>query len=141
VKVLGNDGPDLRLEAAGDSGGAGIMGDSIPDAGANLTATVLNLAPEESTHALWLVRDNVEIESVDVDPPGIEHVFRAGTPGHWRVQLRRPDGTIVALTSTVTVPEPAGAGAAALLTLGAVRLAAASARGGRRRAASARGDG
>ena len=123
VKVLGNDGPDLRLEAAGDAGGTGIMGDAIPDAAANLTATVLNLGPTESTHALWLVRDNVEIESVDVDPPGLEHVFRAGTPGHYRVQLRRPDGTIVALTSAVTVPEPApAAGAApALVALAALR--------------------
>jgi propanol-preferring alcohol dehydrogenase len=123
VKVLGNAGPDLRLEVAGDSGGSGIMGDAIPDLGADLTATVLNLDVAESTHTLSLVRDNVELESVDVDPPGIEHVFRAGTPGHYRVQLRRPDGTIVALTSAVTVPEPAplAGGALALVALAARR--------------------
>ena len=44
VKLFGNDGPDLRLEAAGDEGGFGIMGDVLPDSAATLTATAMAMA-------------------------------------------------------------------------------------------------
>jgi hypothetical protein len=125
VKLFGNDGPDLRLAGHGDHGGTGIMGDTVPGPGADLTATVLNMDLAAPTHALVLVQDGVEVESVDVDPPGGEHVFRAGTEGRYRVQLEQPDGTIVALTSPLTVPEPAAAACAAAAL---VALAAASGR-------------
>jgi hypothetical protein len=123
VKLFGNDGPDLRLDGHGDHGGDGIMGDTISGPGADLTATVFNLDPEAPTHTLRLMQNGVGVEAVDVDPPGGEHVFRAGTEGRYYVRLEQPDGTIVALTSELTVPEPeALAGAAtALLALAARR--------------------
>ena len=62
-----------------------------------------------------------------IDAPGDSHAFRAETPGRYRIQLEQPTALIVALTSSVTVPEPArGPGVvAALLAVGALRRHAA----------------
>ena len=112
VKLFGNDGPDLRLDVVGDQGGSGIMGDAIPDTSATLDATVFGIAPGEPTHLLRLYRDGVLEDEVSVDAPGDTHAFRAEVPGRYRIQLERsrppsPD-LIVALTSSVTVPESGG---------------------------------
>jgi hypothetical protein len=111
VKLFGNDGPDLRLDVTGDGGATGIMGDAIPDSAATLDATVFNLAPGEPAHTLKLYRDGEAIDEVVIDSPGDIHAFRAEIPGRYRIQLERPrppkPDLIVALTSSVTVPEPA----------------------------------
>lgn len=111
VKLFGNDGPDLRLDVTGDEGGSGIMGDTLPDAAATLDVTVYGPEPGEPTHVLRLYRDGEPIDEASIDSPGGVHAFRAETPGRYRVQLERPRDSqpdlIVALTSSVTLPEPA----------------------------------
>lgn len=120
VKVFGNEGPDLRFEAAGDSGETGIMGDSVAGPGADLHVTVSNIALDEDTHTLVLIRDGEDIDTAPVDAPGDEIEFRADTPGRYRVELVRPsDSWIVTLTSPIWVPEPGGT-MAALTALGAL---------------------
>lgn len=133
VKLFGNGGPDLRFVADGDAGGSGIMGDAIPDASATLEATVTNLALDADTHTLRLLRDGASADAVPVSPPGDVHAFRAEVPGSYRIQLEQADGTIVALTSPIAVPE-----AGASLGSAAVLAVLAALRGARRfRAATA----
>jgi hypothetical protein len=113
VKLFGNEGPDLRLDVSGDDGGTGIMGDAIADHAATLDAMAFGLAPDDPTHFLRLYRDGVQVDEALIAPPGDSHAFRAETPGRYRVQLARarppkPD-LIVAITSTVFVPEPGAA--------------------------------
>ena len=108
VKLFGNDGPDLRLEAIGDQGGAGIMGDTLPDSSATLDASVFAIAPGEPEHVLKLFRNGEELDAVAIGSPGGTHAFRAESSGRYRIQLER-EGVIVALTSAITVPEPGGA--------------------------------
>jgi hypothetical protein len=122
VKLFGNDGPDLRLEAMGDEGGTGMMGDALPDRSATLHATVIGIAPAEPVHELKLVRNGAAVESLEIAPPGGDHAFRAERPGRYRLQLER-EGVIQALTSPVYLPEAAApaAAAAALAALGARR--------------------
>jgi hypothetical protein len=126
VKLFGNDGPDLRLDVSGDEGGSGIMGDTILASGATLDAEVFGLAPGEPTHYLRLYRDGEATDEVAIDSPGDVHAFRAETPGRYRIQLERPRDSqpdvIVALTSSVTLPEPDFAlSLVAAATLGLIR--------------------
>jgi hypothetical protein len=124
VKLFGNDGPDLRLEAAGDEGGFGIMGDALPDSAATLTATVSDV-PAGVPHVLKLMRNGEEADAVAVSVPGDTLEFRAERWGRYRVQLEQAgeaDRRILALTSPIYVPEPSAAAlgialAAALATL------------------------
>jgi len=128
VKLFGNDGPDVRFDAIGDQGGAGIMGDSIPDRSATLVATVSGIEIGAKQHFVKLFRNGVLIDSVPVDAPGGVQLFRAESPGRYRVQVERDRKTpmnqtledvIVVLTSPVYVPEP---GAAAMLLAAVVAL-------------------
>jgi hypothetical protein len=128
VKLFGNDGPDVRLDAIGDQGGAGIMGDSIPDHSATLVATVSGIEIGAKQHFVKLFRNGVLVDSVPIDAPGGVQLFRAESPGRYRVQVERDRKTpmnqtledvIVVLTSPVYVPEP---GAAAMLLAAAVAL-------------------
>jgi len=133
VKLEGNGGPDLRVDAAGDLGSTGIMGDTIPDGAANLHVTVTNVFLEEAElpNVLRLLQDGVSVEQVDVVAPGGDHVFRAGMPGVYRVQLERADGTIVALASAIAVPEPSSAAGCAVVALALVARRLRAARAGR----------
>ncbi len=132
VKLFGNDGPDVRLEAIGDAGGNGIMGDAIPDRSATLVATVSGIEVGADQHFLKLYRDGTLIDSLPIDAPGEIHDFRAETPGRYRIQVERDRKTlfdpaavdvIVALTSPVYVPEAGSALStfAAVCALGALR--------------------
>jgi hypothetical protein len=125
VKLFGNDGPDLRLEASGDAGGAGIMGDALPGP-ATLTATAFDVPANGVPHVLRLMRDGVEIDAAAIPAPGDTVEFRAEQPGRYRVQLEaagESDDRILALTTPVYVPEPGAralglAAGAALAALG-----------------------
>jgi hypothetical protein len=133
VKLFGNEGPDLRLEAEGDAGGVGIMGDAIPDPAATLTAIASNVPADGVPHVLKLMRDGVEIESVAVPAPGDTVEFRAEEPGRYRIQLEEAgedDDRILALTSPVYVPETTapGLGLAAAAALAGLRTAGGSPR-------------
>ena len=130
VKLFGNDGPDVRLEASGDQGGSGIMGDSIPDHSATLVATVSGIEIGANQHFVKLFRNGVLIDSVPIDAPGGVQLFRAESPGRYRVQVERDRKTpmnqtladvIVVLTSPVYVPEP-GAVATTLAAVAALML-------------------
>jgi len=134
VKLFGNGGPDVRLDAIGDAGGAGIMGDSIPDRSATLVATVSGIEVGAKQHFVKLFRNGVLTDSVPVDAPGGVQLFRAESPGRYRVQLERDRKTpmnqtladvIVVLTSPVYVPEPSAAATmlAAAVALGSLRRA------------------
>ena len=129
VKLFGNEGPDLRLDVTGDEGGSGIMGDALPDSAATLDASAFGLAPGDPTHLLRLYRDGELIDEFPIEAPGDSHAFRAETPGRYRIQLERlrppKPALIVALTSSVTVPEP---GAALSMIAAAGALAALRAR-------------
>jgi len=115
VKLFGNDGPDLRLDAIGDQGGSGIMGDTIQDRSATLAATASNITDASKQNFLKLFRNGMLVETVPIGAPGGVHEFRAETPGRYRVQLERDRKTptnqnladlILTLTSPVYVPEP-----------------------------------
>jgi len=102
VKLLGNDGPDLRLEAAAARGRPAIMGDTVRGGTASFTATVLNVPPGPEAFTLDVVKDGVAIATVPVTPPGITHRFAASAPGRYRLELRR--GAVVsALTTPIWV--------------------------------------
>ena len=116
VKLFGNDGPDLRLDAIGDEGGTGIMGDAIPDRSATLVATVIGIDPAAKQHFLKLYRNGVLVDSLDGRRAGgVHRVPRGIRPVAIAIQLERdrktadePAGAdvIVVLTSPVYVPEP-----------------------------------
>jgi hypothetical protein len=122
VKLFGNEGPDLRLEAEGDEGGVGIMGDAIPGPAATLIATVSNVPASPTPHVLKLMLDGEELDAVPIPAPGDTVEFRAEGPGRYRIQLEaagEDDDRILALTSPVYVPE-ARASALGLATAAAL---------------------
>ena len=104
VKLLGNDGPDLRLEAATPKGPPAIMGDTVEGGTAEMTAEVLNVPPGSDGFTLHVVKDGVGIESVPVMPPMITHHFTAGGAGRYRLELRR-EAEVWALTTPIWVVE------------------------------------
>jgi hypothetical protein len=106
VKLLGNDGPDLRFEGRTGSGQTAIMGDTLAGISASFTATVSGLAEEAPLHTLIVLRNGEEIDAVPVEAPGIEHRFRAVGEGRYRLQLQR-GAVIVALTSPIYVERSA----------------------------------
>ena len=100
VKLLGNDGPDLRFEARSGSGERAIMGDVLPATSATFTARVFGLAADAPEHTLSLLKDGEEIAALPVRPPGLEQRFRAQGAGRYRLQLQR-GAVVVALTSPI----------------------------------------
>jgi hypothetical protein len=129
VKLFGNDGPDLRLEADGDEGGSGIMGDAIPDQAATLIATASNVPAGPVPHVLKLMHNGEEVDAAPIPAPGDTVEFRAEQPGRYRIQLEEADedhDRILALSSPVYVPEPTvpALGLAAAAALAALRFAA-----------------
>jgi hypothetical protein len=99
VKVLGNAGPDLRLEGRvpGSADPPAIMGDVLKAKAVEFTAQVLNVeAEDEAPGALELVvlKDGAAVESVPVAVPGVEHAFSSSGPGRYRVELRRGDALL-----------------------------------------------
>jgi hypothetical protein len=137
VKLFGNDGPDLRLEAAGDQGGFGIMGDAIPDRAATLTASVSNVPAGSVPHILRLMRNGEQVDAAPISAPGDTAEFRAERWGRYRIQLEEAgedDERILALTSPVYVPEPTTPlpGLATTAALASLRLAGRSRSNSRR---------
>jgi hypothetical protein len=107
VKLLGNDGPDLRFEARATGGNRAIMGDTLYARSAELTARVLGLAQDAPPHTLHLLRDGEVVESLPVQGREATFAFRVAGPARFRLQLQRGD-VIVALTSPIYL-EPPGA--------------------------------
>lgn len=110
VKLLGNDGPDLRLEARTAGGTRGIMGDTIYGSAAELTARVFNLASDAAPHTLQLLRDGEVVQEVPVTSTDQTFTFDAPATARYRLQLMR-GAVIVGVTSPiylerVLVPPP-----------------------------------
>ena len=118
-------GPDLRFSVAGDDGGAGIMGDAIPDRSGTLRAEVLPFPEAFGPLRLRLFRNGVVMAEADVADPatGLVQEWRAETPGIYRIDAWRGDGLVQALSSSIQVPEPGAeaGGLAALAALAALR--------------------
>ena len=100
VKLLGNDGPDLRFEARGAGGRRAIMGDTLYGSSAELTARVFNLADGAPPHTLQLLRDGEVVQEASVTTTDQTFRFSATSPARYRLQLMRGE-VIVALTSPI----------------------------------------
>jgi len=102
VKLLGNQGPDLRLEAPrkGKARPA-IMGDTVRGV-ATLTAAVMNVPPGATELTLHLVKDGTSIASVTVTPPAMTEQFATSGPGRYRLELREGD-LVWALTTPIWI--------------------------------------
>jgi hypothetical protein len=100
VKLLGNEGPDLRFEGRTAGGRRGIMGDTLYGSSAELTARVFNLAAESQPHTLQLIRDGEVVQEVPVTATDQTCRFAASSPARYRLQLMR-GAVIVALTSPI----------------------------------------
>jgi len=111
-------GADLRFSVTGDDGGAGIMGDAIPDHSGTLHAEVLNVPEGDPSPLLRLFRNGVAIAEAAVPPTGLVQEWPAETPGVYRLELSNALG-VQALTSSIQLPAP-GAGASALAAVAAL---------------------
>jgi len=100
VKLLGNDGPDLRLEAIAPDGRKAIMGDTLRARTARFTARVLNVAAGSDLQ-LRVVEDGEVVDSLAITGDA-SHAFVGSAPHRYRLQLQRGD-VIVALTSPIYV--------------------------------------
>jgi hypothetical protein len=99
VKLLGNDGPDLRLQAKQRGvRGKAMMGDVLSGGTARLRARVMNA--EGGPYALTILKDGAVIQTVDVTGRRLNHRFDALVPGRYRLQLQR-GAVVVALTSPI----------------------------------------
>jgi hypothetical protein len=101
VKLLGNDGPDLRLEARtlGRKPRTAIMGDTLRAGEAEITAQVLNAVPDP-TRVLLVYRDRQLVQSVPVTGSALTIGFRAQAPARYRLQLERGT-TVEGVTSPI----------------------------------------
>jgi len=113
-------GADLRFSVTGDDGGAGIMGDAIPDRSGTLRAEVLNVPAGEPAPVLRLYRNGLAIAEVAVPPEGLVQNWRAETPGIYRLDYANAID-VQALTSSIQVPEPGAGALAAAAALAALR--------------------
>jgi hypothetical protein len=89
VKLLGNDGPDLRFEARTAGGTRAIMGDVLHGSSAELTARVFNLAEGAAPHTLQLLRDGAVVQEVPVTSTDQTFRFQATSGARYRLQLMR----------------------------------------------------
>jgi hypothetical protein len=96
VKVWGNDGADLRLEATPTGGGpTAIMGDTLSATSADFTAQVLNLrrsmAARPGAYVLFVYRDGdlYSTRAIVGNEDAFTWHFRAPTAGRYRLQLMR----------------------------------------------------
>jgi hypothetical protein len=103
VKFFGPDGPDLRLTAQPEGGGASVMmGDELVAGGATFTASVLNAKPSVHPRVLLVMLNGLPILAYPVTGDGAEFTFPAAAPGDYRLQLMR--GTAFeALTNPITL--------------------------------------
>jgi hypothetical protein len=105
VKVTGNSGPDLRLEArpTGGTGAPAIFGDTVRAPEAAFSARVMGGAGR----TLFVVRDGAVLRTAGVTGQDFTLRFRAARPGRYRLQLQR--GTTIETVSSPIYLEP-GAG-------------------------------
>ncbi len=120
VKMWGNDGPDLRLEATvpGSGNPPAIIGDTVQANEVEFTAAVKNLdramAARPGAYTLQVVRNGLPFLAVPI-PPGqddFEFAFPSVGPSRYRLQVDRTltgAGSVEALSSPIYVEAPLGA--------------------------------
>ena len=113
VKVEGNGGPDLRLEASapGASGPAAIMGDTLRADSAGFRARVLGGAPPAVglPYTLSVVKDGATIRTVPVTSGDFTLSFPSTGGGRYRLQLQR-GSAVSAVSSPIYLTGPSAAG-------------------------------
>jgi Ca2+-binding RTX toxin-like protein len=119
VKMWGNDGPDLRLEASvpGSGNPPAIIGDTVQANEVEFTAAVKNLGPamaaRPGAYTLQVVRNGLPFLAAPI-PPGqddFEFAFPSVGPSRYRLQVDRTltgAGSIEALSSPIYVEAPLG---------------------------------
>lgn len=101
VKLLGNGGPDLRLQAKQPGAPRrAIMGDVLGGGRVRFGAKVLNVATAAGPYSLLVLKDGVVIQTVPVVGKRLSLRFDSSGPGRYRLQLQR-GAVIVALTSPI----------------------------------------
>jgi hypothetical protein len=111
VKMWGNDGPDLRLEATvpGSGDPPAIIGDSVSASHVDFNARVLNLdrarAARPGAYTLSVLRDGAPFLVAPIPPTGDEFEldFPSGGPGRYRLQV---DRTLTGVASIEAVSSP-----------------------------------
>jgi len=99
VKLLGNAGPDLRLQAKQRGvRRRAIVGDVIVGGTARFRARVLNA--DGGPYDLIVLRDGVAVQTAPVAGRRLNLPFDATVPGRYRLQLQR-GAVVVALTSPI----------------------------------------
>lgn len=107
VKLLGNDGPDLRLQArAPGIRRKAIMGDTLRADAATFTARVLGADPADGPRSLVVVKNGKVLRSFPVARAGAKFSFPATGPGRYRLQLMRGAGAVEALSSPIYLERP-----------------------------------
>ncbi len=115
VKVFGNDGPDLRLEAVrpGSVAEPAIIGDTIEGRAVDFTARVLNLeearAARPGSYSLLVFRDGEPLLTFPIPPTGDSQRFEFPSvgPGRYRLQVQR-ESAIEAVSSPIYHERPRG---------------------------------
>ena len=102
VKVTGNDGPDVRMEARppGFRGVPAIFGDTVHAASAAFNVRVTG----GSGRTLQVVKDGQVHNTVSVSGDSFPFAFTASEPGHYRLQLQR--GQTIETVSSPIYLEP-----------------------------------
>jgi hypothetical protein len=110
VKMFGNDGPDLRLEArpVGSTEPPAIFGDTVRGDQVEFDARVLGGGPgavRPGTYTLFVLKDGLPLLAVPVTSADFEFSFPSVGPGRYRLQVQR-ESAIEAVSSPIYV-EPA----------------------------------
>jgi Ca2+-binding RTX toxin-like protein len=122
VKLWGNDGPDLRLEATvpGSGDPPAIMGDTVQANQLEFTASVLNLdrafAAREGTYTLFVLRNGLPFLAVPMPPNEYQEdefsfSFPSVGPSRYQLQVERETtgiASIEAFSSPIYHESPAG---------------------------------
>ncbi len=107
VKMFGNDGPDLRLEArpAGSAAPPAIIGDTVRADDVTFDARVLGAgpgAPRPGTYTLFVLKDGAPLLAVPITSADFAFSFPGVGPGRYRLQVQR-ESAIEAVSSPIYV--------------------------------------
>jgi hypothetical protein len=103
VKLLGNAGPDVRLEGRAGKRRA-IMGDTLRGGVAEFTVQVLNASVSSQPRTLFVVKDGEPFRQFAVTAESATFAFAADGPGRYRLQLER--GPLIEAVSSPIYLEP-----------------------------------
>ena len=107
VKPFGNDGPDLRFEAAVPGSGEppAIMGDVVRGTAVDFTARVMGAGPNAArpgTYTLFVLKDGLPLLSAPITSDDFSFPFPGTGPGRYRLQVQR-ESAIEAVSSPIWV--------------------------------------